>query len=120
MIIFELIISDVIIALLALHLLWGIKLPAKERMIVLAALSASIIVTIVSVFRAVCQLEHLGGILRIAIDLELAVSLVACNLSVATTYIYRTATHRRRSVSESKSDSDIVFSQEVVSVEEDI
>lgn len=42
------------------------------------------------------------------------VSLVTCNLLVATTYIYRIVMRRRQSVSESKSDSDIVFSQEVM------
>lgn len=117
MIIFELItdcVSDAIIVSLVLHLLWGIKLPATERIMILAALSTSIIVTIVSVFRAVCQLKHFRGILRIATDLELAVSLVTCNLLVATTYIYRIVIRRRDSVSESKSDSDIVFSQEVM------
>lgn len=116
MIIFELIncVSDAIIVSLALHLLWGINLPAMERKMILAALSTSIIVTIVSVFRAVCQLMHFRDILKIATDLELAVSLVTCNLLVATTYIYKIVMRRMHSVSESKSDSDIVLSQEVM------
>ncbi|KAG1736771.1 hypothetical protein EDB19DRAFT_1020375 [Suillus lakei] len=109
-IIFELItdcVSDAIIVALALHLLWGIKFPANERIIILAALSTSIIVTIVSVFRAICQFMRFRSILRIATDLELAVSLTTCNLLVATTYIYRIVIRRRRNVSEPKSDSNM-------------
>lgn len=112
--IFELItdcVSDTIVVTFASHLLWGIRLPAKERIVILAALSTSITVMIFSIFRAVCQLNHSRRIWRIATDLELAVSLITCNLLVATTYIYRAVTRRRRSVSESKSDSDVVFSQ---------
>ncbi|KAG2115529.1 hypothetical protein DEU56DRAFT_176124 [Suillus clintonianus] len=115
MVIFELItdcISDVIIISFALRLLWGIKLPAKERIMILAALSTSIIVTIVSIFRAICQLMHFRNTLRIAADLELAVSLITCNLLVATTYIYRIVI-RRRNVAESGSDTDVGFSQAV-------
>jgi hypothetical protein len=63
-------VSDAIIVSLALHLLWGINLPGMERKMILAALSTSIIVTIVSVFRAVCQLMHFRDILKIATDLE--------------------------------------------------
>ncbi|KAG2048760.1 hypothetical protein BDR06DRAFT_747709 [Suillus hirtellus] len=112
--IFELItdcVSDTIVVTFASHLLWGIRLPAKERIMILAALSTSITVMIFSIFRAVCQLNHFRSIWKIATDLELAVSLITCNLLVAITYIYRTVTRRRRSVSESKSDSDVVFSQ---------
>lgn len=116
-IIFELItnrVSDIIVVSLALYLLWGIKLPAKERIMILAALSTSIIVTIVSVFQPICQLMHFGSILRVATAFELAISLLTCNLLVATTHVYKIVIHRRRSDSESNTDSDIVFSQEVM------
>ncbi|KAG0705315.1 hypothetical protein DFH29DRAFT_873128 [Suillus ampliporus] len=73
MVIFELItdcLSDAILVSLSLGLLWGVKLPAKERIMILAALSASIIVTIVSIFLAICQIMHFRSILRIATDCE--------------------------------------------------
>ncbi|KAG1790919.1 uncharacterized protein HD556DRAFT_670773 [Suillus plorans] len=113
-IIFELItncVSDTIVVSFASQLLCGIRLPAKERIMIMTAMSTSIIVMIFSIFQAVCQLNHIRSIWRIATDLELAVALITCNLLAATTYIYGTVTRRRRSVSESKSDSDIVFSQ---------
>ncbi|KAG1748950.1 uncharacterized protein EDB91DRAFT_824732 [Suillus paluster] len=116
MVIFELMtdfVSDAILVLLSLHLLWGVKLLAKERRMILATFSASIIVTIVSVFRSICQIMQLRSILRIATDSELAVSLIICNLLVATTYIYRIIARRSRSVSESesKSESEIELSE---------
>jgi len=58
---------------------------------------------------------HLRGILPIAADLQLSVSLIACNLLVATTYIYRVmARYRQHNVSESESNSEIEFSQVMV------
>ncbi|KAG1835613.1 hypothetical protein EV424DRAFT_1340691 [Suillus variegatus] len=71
--IFELItdcVSDTIVVTFASHLLWGIRLAAKERIMILAALSTSITVMIFSIFRAVCQLNHFRSIWRIATDLE--------------------------------------------------
>ncbi|KAJ8584466.1 hypothetical protein M405DRAFT_746953 [Rhizopogon salebrosus TDB-379] len=119
MIIFELItdcIADVILISLSLRLLWGIKLPAGKRMMILAAFSSSVFVTLVSIIRATFQIMRFRRIIRIATDLELAISLITCNILVATTYIYGVMTRRRSNVSGSKSKSNIESSQEVTAL----
>lgn len=63
-------VSDAILVSLSVHLLWGIKLPTNERMMMLATFSMSVFVTFASIFRTTCQLMRLASILRIAADLQ--------------------------------------------------
>jgi hypothetical protein len=63
-------IADAILISLSLRLLWGMKLPAGKRMMILAAFSSSVFVTLISILRATFQIMRFRSILRIATDLE--------------------------------------------------
>ncbi|KAG2048759.1 hypothetical protein BDR06DRAFT_1070993, partial [Suillus hirtellus] len=91
MIIFELItdcLSDAILIILPLRLLWSLRLPKRQKRMILAIFSSSIIVTIISIFRGVCQILKYITVLALTTDLE--VQSILCfkgyfNLSVERT-----------------------------------
>lgn len=92
MIMFELItdcLSDTILIILPLRLLWSLRLPKRQKRMILAIFSSSIIVTIISIFRGVCQISKYVTVLALTTDFETALSLLVCNLLVVVTLMYR-------------------------------
>lgn len=92
MIVFELItdcLSDAILIILPLRLLWSLRLPKRQKRMILAIFSSSIIVTIISIFRGVCQISKYITVLALTTDFEVALSLLVCNLLVVVTLLYR-------------------------------
>ncbi|KAF8556941.1 hypothetical protein OG21DRAFT_509607 [Imleria badia] len=78
------------------------RLPTKQRRMIIAIFSSSIIVTIVSILRAVDQIMHLLSLVGVATDFEVcmmspcltryaqaACSTITCNLLVVATLVYR-------------------------------
>ncbi|KAG1748951.1 uncharacterized protein EDB91DRAFT_824889 [Suillus paluster] len=89
---FELIVdclSDAILIVLPLRLLWSLKLPKRQRRMILAIFSSGIVVTIVSIFRGICQIARYGTVLSSATSFQIAMSLLVCNLLVVVTFLYR-------------------------------
>ncbi|KAH7922114.1 hypothetical protein BV22DRAFT_1017927 [Leucogyrophana mollusca] len=79
------VISDAILIALPFRMLWEVKLPEnRQRKMILAIFSSSIIVTLASLFRAVCRLMRLTSLTVTATDFE-----ALCNLLVVVTYFYR-------------------------------
>lgn len=64
------ILSDCLLVSLPIHSLRSIKLPRPQRRLIIAAFSSSIFVTVVSSFRAVCQLFNISPFISVAIDVE--------------------------------------------------
>jgi len=92
MILYELIadfLSDTILMVLPLRLLWSLKLPKRQKRMILAIFASSIIVIVATVFRAVCQLEKYITVMATATDYEVASSLLVLNLLVVVTFLYR-------------------------------
>ncbi|KAH7930234.1 hypothetical protein BV22DRAFT_83413 [Leucogyrophana mollusca] len=84
------VVSDAILVVLPLRLLWSVKLPENsQRRIILSIFSSSVVVTFTSIFRAVCRLKHLNHLTVAVSDFQVAFSLIVCNLLVTVTYIYR-------------------------------
>ncbi|KAH7915927.1 hypothetical protein BJ138DRAFT_996759, partial [Hygrophoropsis aurantiaca] len=84
------IISDFILVMLPLRMLWNIKFPGKtQRKLILSTFSASIVVSLVSVFRVVCRVMEIHSLIVTATEYEVISCLVVCNLLVAVTYLYR-------------------------------
>ncbi|KAF9244238.1 hypothetical protein BU15DRAFT_42375, partial [Melanogaster broomeanus] len=107
MVIFELttdVISDATLIILPIYSLRSMKLPRSQRRLIIVAFSSSIIVTIVSFFRAACQFFCLTSLLGTAIDIEVASSLFVCNSLVITTRVYRMA-HQNGTASDASSSS---------------
>ncbi|KAH7915179.1 hypothetical protein BJ138DRAFT_172412 [Hygrophoropsis aurantiaca] len=84
------VISDTILVILPLRLLWHIKLPTKsQRRMILCIFSSTIIISLASLFRAVNRLSRANFLVLTASELEVAFCLIVCNLLVAVTYFYR-------------------------------
>ncbi|KAH7905616.1 hypothetical protein BJ138DRAFT_742414 [Hygrophoropsis aurantiaca] len=98
------IISDAILVILPLHMLWNIKLPKNEqRRMILCIFSASIGVSFTSIFRAIYRLSRHSSQAVTASNFEVAICLIVCNLLVTITYFYRLV---RKSEEDSSDDSD--------------
>ncbi|KAG2115528.1 hypothetical protein DEU56DRAFT_176011 [Suillus clintonianus] len=81
--------SDTILVALPLRLLWSLKLPKRQKRMIFAIFSSSIIVTIISIFRGICQIAKYTTVLPTATDFETSLSLLVCNLLVVVTFLYR-------------------------------
>lgn len=109
MVVFELMtdcLSDTILIVLPLRLLWRLKLPKRQKRMIFAIFSSSIIVTIMSIFRGVCQIAKYTTVSPTAADFETAFSLLVCNLLVVVTFLYRIFGLARADDSVSSDDDD--------------
>ncbi|KAI6114501.1 hypothetical protein F5141DRAFT_714122 [Pisolithus sp. B1] len=92
LIIFELttdFIADAILIVLPIRLLWSVKLPTRQRRMILLVFASGITVTIATICRALCQLLDLNLIAPLVMDVEVALSSIMCNLLVFVTFMYR-------------------------------
>ncbi|KAH7922123.1 hypothetical protein BV22DRAFT_1095167 [Leucogyrophana mollusca] len=98
------VVSDTILVVLPLRMLWDVKLPTKhQRRMILCIFSSSIIVSLTSLFRAIYRLTHKGSLTITTSNFEVALCLIVCNLLVVVTYLYRVF---RKSEDGDDSDSD--------------
>ncbi|KAF8133390.1 hypothetical protein EV363DRAFT_1397623 [Boletus edulis] len=96
--------GDATLVIFSLRLLWGVKLPRRQRRMILAVFSSSAIITMVSLPRAIASIIGDDTLACIMLDLELIFSSIVCNLLVVVTYIYRV--YVNSSESEISSDDD--------------
>lgn len=92
LIIFELtidFIADAVLIVLPIKLLWSVKLPTRQRRMILLVFASGIMVTIAAICRAICQLLDLILIVPLVMDVEVALSSIMCNLLVFVTFLYR-------------------------------
>ncbi|KIJ64124.1 hypothetical protein HYDPIDRAFT_175806 [Hydnomerulius pinastri MD-312] len=81
--------SDAILILTPIRLLWNVKLPRKQRRMILLIFSSNIVMTMLSIFHAVCMLAHITALTSTTTDFESGLSLFICNLLVIVTFSYR-------------------------------
>lgn len=63
-------ITDLILISLAVRSLWSMNLPKKQRTMIIAIFSSTIIVTMASIFRGVSQIMSLRSLMGVAPDFE--------------------------------------------------
>lgn len=68
-------IADAILIGLPIRLLWTVKLPRKQRRMILLIFASGFIVTVASLFRATCQIGHNYSLVTLAMDIEVRTSL---------------------------------------------
>lgn len=103
-------VSDVVLVVLPLRLMWNLQLPTRQRRLLIALFSASMIITLISIVHAVfvigpagfleamsaniqvvaCRkLAHLDSCPHHILSIQIAVSLMVCNLAVVVRFFYR-------------------------------
>ncbi|KAH7914151.1 hypothetical protein BJ138DRAFT_1144497 [Hygrophoropsis aurantiaca] len=101
------IVSDTILVGLSWRILWNIKLPEKrQRRMILLIFSSSILVSFVSLFRAICRILNQDFIAFVIGQVEVTVCLFVCSLLVTVTYLDRLLTRNDEPASESDNSSD--------------
>lgn len=80
--------ADGTLVLIPLRLLWGVRLPRKQRQLLFTVFCTSLVTTIVSIPHAIYVMGVAGLYEGITAHIEAGVSLVVANLLVITTYLY--------------------------------
>ncbi|KIJ64125.1 hypothetical protein HYDPIDRAFT_112665 [Hydnomerulius pinastri MD-312] len=88
------VVSDAFLVSMPLRLLWNIKLPKRQRRMILLNFSSVIILTLWAIVHAVCMFFDLSGFNSFITDIETGLSILLCNLMVVVTFAYR-VTRRR-------------------------
>ncbi|KAI9462962.1 hypothetical protein HD554DRAFT_2027383, partial [Boletus coccyginus] len=104
--------GDVTLVFLSLKLLWGVKLPRRQRRLILSTFASSMVMSMTSLPHAIAQAFESHSLILITGDLEVShvilsqiiSSLIVCNLLVVVTYIYRV--YLSSSESEDSSEDD--------------
>ncbi|KAH7923543.1 hypothetical protein BV22DRAFT_574608 [Leucogyrophana mollusca] len=81
-------ISDLALVFLTIKLLREVNLPRDQRILILSIFSTSILISLLSVVHVIFILDTDKYLQVITAQVEIALSLVICNLLVIVTYIY--------------------------------
>ncbi|KAN0085658.1 hypothetical protein V8E55_006792 [Tylopilus felleus] len=82
-------VSDAILVALPFRLLWRVKLPSNQRIMVLSVFSTSVLVSIISAVHTAYLIPLVTFVGGATAEMEGAISLIVCNLLVLVTFIYR-------------------------------
>ncbi|KAG1756347.1 uncharacterized protein EDB91DRAFT_1041441 [Suillus paluster] len=82
-------VSDITLVLMPIRLLREIHLPKDQRVLVISVFSTGIIVSLASIVHVVFVVQLDVYMQSITAQVELALSLIVCNLLVIVTYIYK-------------------------------
>ncbi|KIK80023.1 hypothetical protein PAXRUDRAFT_833778 [Paxillus rubicundulus Ve08.2h10] len=88
-------ISDLMLVALPLCLLWRVKLPSNQKIMILCVSSSSILVSVVSAVHTAYLIPEPSFIAGATGEIEGALSLVVCNLLVIVTFVYRVSRNGR-------------------------
>ena len=70
--------SIMILIVLPLRILWSLKLPRRQKRMIIAIFTSSIIVASVSIFRTVCQINKYSTVMVTATDFEVRLTFFVC------------------------------------------
>lgn len=82
-------VSDVVLVALPLRLMWNLQLPTRQRRLLITLFSASMMITLISIVHAVFVIGPAGFLEAISANIQIAVSLMVCNLAVVVRFFYR-------------------------------
>ncbi|KAH7925029.1 hypothetical protein BV22DRAFT_1065630 [Leucogyrophana mollusca] len=83
------VVADAILVGLPLRLLWRVKLPKHQRVMILVIFSSSFLTSVASVVHTAYLIPTSSFIGGLTAEIEGALSLVVCNLLVIVTFVYR-------------------------------
>ncbi|KAG9311896.1 hypothetical protein JVU11DRAFT_8157 [Chiua virens] len=87
--------SDIILVALPLRLLWRVKLPSNQKIMLLSVFSTSILVSVVSAVHTSYLIPNITFVGGLTAQIEGPVSLIVCNLLVIVTFVYRAVRNGR-------------------------
>lgn len=101
-------VADVLLSALPVWFLRSVKLSRERRILVASALSASMVINVVTVMQAVVQSQVLTSGSIIFEHVKVACSMIVCNLLVIVAFVYRILHKGETSLEESISNTDKV------------
>ncbi|EGO21195.1 hypothetical protein SERLADRAFT_476072, partial [Serpula lacrymans var. lacrymans S7.9] len=82
------VVSDALLVALPIRLLRNVNLPKNQRKLILSVFSSSVLITLVCVIHIIFVIKPAVSLQTITGQLEIALSLIICNLLVIVTYLY--------------------------------
>ncbi|KAF9220658.1 hypothetical protein BS17DRAFT_759335 [Gyrodon lividus] len=102
-----------ILVVLPLRMLWKVKLPRRQRRMILSIFASSIVIAFGALFHTLGQTLHIYIATIIGVNTEIALSLIVCNMLVVVTCTYRFLLH------DNESSGDTEHSAEATSAADD-
>ncbi|KAF9239314.1 hypothetical protein BU15DRAFT_46946 [Melanogaster broomeanus] len=98
-------VADLILVVLPLCMLWKVRLPRRQRRMILSIFASSIVMTIGALFHTLGQVFNDFLVMTTGVNVEIALALIVCNLLVVVTYTYRFLLQDSTSSSSSTEDT---------------
>ncbi|KAF8837160.1 hypothetical protein BDN67DRAFT_909734, partial [Paxillus ammoniavirescens] len=99
-------VAVLILVVLPLRMLWKVRLPRRQRRMILSIFASSIVIAFGALFHTLGQVLHVYIVMIAGINVEIALSLIVCNLLVVVTCTYRFLLHDDASSSGTDSTED--------------
>ncbi|KAG9312017.1 hypothetical protein JVU11DRAFT_7291 [Chiua virens] len=78
-----------ILVAIPLHMLWRVKLPRRQRRMILSIFASSIVLAFGALFHLVGEILTIPIVITSGMHVKAALSIIVCNLLVVVTYTYR-------------------------------
>ncbi|KAH0835720.1 hypothetical protein J3R83DRAFT_9542 [Lanmaoa asiatica] len=98
-------ISVSILVVLPLCMLWKVKLPRRQRRMILSIFASSVVLAFAALFHTVGQILKIYIVMSAGWQIEIALSIIVCNLLVGVTYTYRFLLHDNGETTETTEDT---------------
>ncbi|KAF9233065.1 hypothetical protein BU15DRAFT_54363, partial [Melanogaster broomeanus] len=99
-------VAVLILVVLPLRMLWKVKLPRRQRRMILSIFASSIVLAFAALFHTVGQILNRFVVMLAGVNVQIATSLIVCNLLVVVTYTYRFLLQDGTSSSSTKDTTD--------------
>ncbi|KAF8836873.1 hypothetical protein BDN67DRAFT_983644 [Paxillus ammoniavirescens] len=99
-------VADLILVVLPLRVLWKVRLPRRQRRMILSIFASSIILAFGALCHTLGQVLNIYIVMSAGINVEIALSLIVCNLLVVVTCTYRFLLHDNDSSSDTGDSTD--------------
>ncbi|KIJ08293.1 hypothetical protein PAXINDRAFT_102630 [Paxillus involutus ATCC 200175] len=99
-------VAVLILVVLPLRMLWKVRLPRRQRRMILSIFASSIVLAFGALFHTLGQVLNVYIVMIAGINVEIALSLIVCNLLVVVTCTYRFLLHDDASSSGTDSTED--------------
>ncbi|KAF8556638.1 hypothetical protein OG21DRAFT_1408671, partial [Imleria badia] len=99
-------IAVLILVVLHLRMLWRVKLPRRQRRMILSIFASSVVLAFGALFHIVGQIMNNLVLSTAGMHVEIALSIIVCNLLVVVTYTYQFLLHDSTGTTEDISTSN--------------
>ncbi|KIJ63580.1 hypothetical protein HYDPIDRAFT_92075, partial [Hydnomerulius pinastri MD-312] len=100
--------SVTILVVLPLRMLWKVKLPRRQRRMILSIFATSVVIAIGALFHTLGQVLDNNDVMVAGLHVEIALALIVCNLLVVVTCAYRFLRDNTLGTEDTSEDTSVI------------